>query len=119
MVNNPAALSWNVEGCSEQYLRRGEGELEKKMNVVAINGSPRKQGNTDLLLRAVLQPLTEAGADTELVELAGHDWPADGFAASASKASLPVPPLGCRTFCLLSVVENGIDRTIGFGIMMV
>ena len=42
------------------------------MKVVAICGSPRKQGNTDLLLRTVLEPLAEAGADTELVELAGH-----------------------------------------------
>jgi multimeric flavodoxin WrbA len=42
------------------------------MKVVAISGSPRKQGNTDELLRTVLQPFTEAGADTELVELAGH-----------------------------------------------
>ena len=42
------------------------------MKVVAINGSPRKQGNTDTLLKAVLQPFTEAGADIELVELAGH-----------------------------------------------
>lgn len=42
------------------------------MKVVAICGSPRKQGNTDLLLRTVLEPLAEAGADIELVELAGH-----------------------------------------------
>lgn len=42
------------------------------MKVVAICGSPRKQGNTALLIRTVLEPLAEAGADTELVELAGH-----------------------------------------------
>ena len=42
------------------------------MKVVAICGSPRKQGNTGLLLRTVLAPLTEAGTDTEFVELAGH-----------------------------------------------
>lgn len=42
------------------------------MKVVAICGSPRKQGNTDLLLRTVLEPLAEAGADIEFVELAGH-----------------------------------------------
>lgn len=42
------------------------------MRVVAINGSPRKQGNTDLLLRTVLEPFTKAGADIEFVELAGH-----------------------------------------------
>ena len=42
------------------------------MRVVAINGSPRKQGNTDLLLKTVLEPFTKAGADIEIVELAGH-----------------------------------------------
>ena len=40
------------------------------MKIVVICGSPRKQGNTALLLRTVLEPLAEAGADTELVELA-------------------------------------------------
>ena len=42
------------------------------MRVVAINGSPRKQGNTDLLLKTVLEPFTKAGADIEFIELAGH-----------------------------------------------
>ena len=42
------------------------------MRVVAINGSPRKRGNTDLLLKTVLEPFTKAGADIEFVELAGH-----------------------------------------------
>ncbi len=41
------------------------------MNVVAFNGSARKKGNTTMLLEAVLAPLQEAGAQTELVELAG------------------------------------------------
>jgi len=43
------------------------------MKVVAFCGSARKKGNTDLLLRAVLEPLTEAGAETELVQLAGSE----------------------------------------------
>lgn len=41
--------------------------------VVAFCGSARKQGNTRLLLETVLEPLRGAGADTELVELAGSD----------------------------------------------
>jgi len=41
------------------------------MKVVAICGSARKKGNTKLLLNTVLEPLAEAGAETELVELAG------------------------------------------------
>ena len=40
------------------------------MKVVAFCGSARKAGNTNLLLKAVLKPLAEAGAETELVELA-------------------------------------------------
>ncbi|MBT8334530.1 MAG: NAD(P)H-dependent oxidoreductase, partial [Deltaproteobacteria bacterium] len=41
------------------------------MKVVAFCGSARKNGNTELLLNTVLKPLAEAGAETELVELAG------------------------------------------------
>ena len=41
------------------------------MNVVALCGSARKNGNTALLLNTVLEPLRQAGVETELVELAG------------------------------------------------
>lgn len=41
------------------------------MKVVAFCGSARKEGNTSLLLHTVLEPLQEAGLETELVELAG------------------------------------------------
>ena len=43
------------------------------MNVVAFCGSARKNGNTKLLLETVLEPLGEAGAETELVELSGSN----------------------------------------------
>ena len=43
------------------------------MKVIAFCGSGRKDGNTALLLNAVLEPLAEAGAETELVELAGNE----------------------------------------------
>jgi multimeric flavodoxin WrbA len=43
------------------------------MRVVAFCGSGRKQGNTSLLLKAALEPLTAAGVETELVELAGNE----------------------------------------------
>jgi len=42
------------------------------MKVVAFNGSARKDGNTAILLRYVLGELEQAGIDTELVQLAGH-----------------------------------------------
>ena len=41
------------------------------MKVVAFNGSPRKNGNTAILIRYALQELTNEGIDTELVQLAG------------------------------------------------
>jgi len=41
------------------------------MKVVAFNGSPRKDGNTAMLLRKVLGPIARAGIDTELVQVGG------------------------------------------------
>ena len=41
------------------------------MKVLAINGSPRKNGNTALLLHEALAPLREAGWDVESVHLGG------------------------------------------------
>ncbi|HEX9045983.1 MAG TPA: flavodoxin family protein [Verrucomicrobiae bacterium] len=41
------------------------------MKAVAINGSPRKGGNTEVLLKQVLAPLKRAGWDTEFVQLGG------------------------------------------------
>ena len=43
------------------------------MKVVAFNGSPRREGNTYLLLRMVLEELEQAGATTEVVQLAGRN----------------------------------------------
>lgn len=41
------------------------------MKVVAFNGSPRKGGNTEVLIQTVFKELNRAGVDTELVNLAG------------------------------------------------
>jgi multimeric flavodoxin WrbA len=41
------------------------------MKAIAINGSPRKEGNTSILLNRVLAPLNEAGWETELIQLGG------------------------------------------------
>jgi multimeric flavodoxin WrbA len=41
------------------------------MHVVAFNGSPRKDGNTALLLRTVLAELEHEGVTAELVSLSG------------------------------------------------
>lgn len=41
------------------------------MFALAICGSPRKNGNTAILLQAALEPLKQSGWETELFELAG------------------------------------------------
>jgi len=41
------------------------------MKAVAINGSPRKRGNTEILLQKVLAPLAAAGWKTEFVQMGG------------------------------------------------
>jgi multimeric flavodoxin WrbA len=41
------------------------------MKALAINGSPRKHGNTEILLRKALEPLAAAGWETEFVQLGG------------------------------------------------
>ena len=42
------------------------------MKVVAFNGSPRKEGNTAILLNLVLDELRTEGIETEFVQLAGE-----------------------------------------------
>jgi len=43
------------------------------MRVVAINGSPRKEGNTRRLLETVLEPLAKAGWETEILQVGGRN----------------------------------------------
>ena len=43
------------------------------MKAIAINGSPRKGGNTETLLRKVLEPLAKAGWETECIQLGGKE----------------------------------------------
>jgi multimeric flavodoxin WrbA len=43
------------------------------MNVIGINGSPRKNGNTAILINAVFDELKKEDINTELVELSGKD----------------------------------------------
>ena len=42
------------------------------MKVLAINGSPRKEGNTQGMLNTVLQVCKEAGHEVELYQAGGH-----------------------------------------------
>jgi multimeric flavodoxin WrbA len=41
------------------------------MYALAVNGSPRKGGNTEILLKNVLKPLEQAGWETEYVQVGG------------------------------------------------
>lgn len=41
------------------------------MKAIAVNGSPRRHGNTHLLLEKVLEPLAASGWETELIQLGG------------------------------------------------
>jgi len=41
------------------------------MKVIAFNGSPRKDGNTSILINHVLKKVEEAGFDTEKINIAG------------------------------------------------
>jgi multimeric flavodoxin WrbA len=43
-----------------------------KKRVLGINGSPRKDGNTAILIRTVFAELEAEGIETELVQLSGH-----------------------------------------------
>lgn len=43
------------------------------MYALAINGSPRKGGNTEILLNAVLNPLQQSGWDTEYIQIGGKN----------------------------------------------
>ena len=43
------------------------------MKVVAINGSPRKGGNTEIMLNAVLEPIKAAGIETKIIQVGGQN----------------------------------------------
>ena len=42
------------------------------MKVVGINGSPRKKGNTSILINLVFKELEQEGIETEFVQLGGR-----------------------------------------------
>ncbi len=43
------------------------------MKAIGIVGSPRKDGNTEILTKHTLKAIEEEGLDTELIRLAGLD----------------------------------------------
>lgn len=64
-----------VSECNEEVLGRLTFEIGKNMNkAIALNGSPRKNGNTATLLQKALAGAAEAGAETELIHLIDLDY---------------------------------------------
>jgi multimeric flavodoxin WrbA len=43
------------------------------MKVVGINGSPRKNGNTEIIIRTAFEPLEKAGIETEMIQIGGKN----------------------------------------------
>ena len=60
------------------------------MKVIAINGSPRKQGNTALLLDTVLAELKNEGIETEHIQLGQSYVYLDGFFIPADETDFEV-----------------------------
>ena len=52
---------------------RKRTRMMSNMKAVAFNGSPRKGGNTELLLKEVLKVLEDKGIETELVQVGGKE----------------------------------------------
>jgi multimeric flavodoxin WrbA len=42
------------------------------MKIIAFNGSPRKKGNTELLIKEVFKPMLKAGIECEIVQIGGN-----------------------------------------------
>jgi multimeric flavodoxin WrbA len=57
----------SVEGIQEN--RRHPKEEEIRMKVVGFNGSPRKDGNTAIMIHKVFHELKKEGIETELIQL--------------------------------------------------
>ena len=47
--------------------------IGERMKIVGISGSPRKGGNTEILIKEALKGAEEEGCDTEFISLAGKD----------------------------------------------
>jgi multimeric flavodoxin WrbA len=47
-------------------------QVRKPMYAIAINGSPRTGGNTERMLTQALEPLRQAGWETEMVQIGGR-----------------------------------------------
>ncbi len=61
------------------------------MKAIGIVGSPRKNGNTEILTKHTLKAIEEEGLDTELIRLAGLDIrPCDACMACRKEKPCPI-----------------------------
>jgi multimeric flavodoxin WrbA len=78
------------------------------MKVIAINGSPRAGGNTEFLLKKVLEPINEAGIATELIQIGGkqvHGCTACGMCME-NKDSRCVIKTDIVNECICKMIES-------------
>lgn len=59
------------------------------MKAIAVNGSPRKSGNTAILLRTVLAELERHGIETELIQAGGRDIHGCTACGACRKSAVP------------------------------
>ena len=81
------------------------------MKVLGINGSPRKGGNTELLIREVFKTLEAKGIKTEFCQLGGKKMNGCIACMKCRKAGMDMPlclctfePSSCCTITLLNCV---------------
>ena len=59
---------WNIMPAPDKGAKPNNGGTDMK-KIIAINGSPRRNGNTAELLQHALRGALDAGAETELVPI--------------------------------------------------
>ena len=79
------------------------------MKAIAINGSPRKGGNTEALLKKVLEPLTDAGWDTEFIQYLGFGLD-KGEVQQDEEGLRNMADLGQTIAWLGKAIQQSLDR---------
>ncbi|WP_425806779.1 flavodoxin family protein [Desulfitobacterium sp. Sab5] len=67
---SPPALSVHHRATCRMMMRMGKGVI--KMKVIGINGSPRPNGNTSIIIKEIFKELERSNIETELVQLGGN-----------------------------------------------
>lgn len=80
------------------------------MKAVAINGSPRKNGNTELLLNTVLNGLKAEGIETELIQVGGKNI--HGCRACWACKKMKNGKCVCNDDIFNEIVEKAIDADV-------